>query len=303
MLYWNYLKKLSIITLILIAFTTTGWAASGLSVSPADINVKINSTQLSQEEISVVNIGDSPLNVNITKKRMMKNNAITLYADDGIATWITVDPAQFSLAPKETKKVKVSINIPANLNYTDAMGALIIKGSPVESNQNQSSSGTNLMVKQAPAVLVPVIVGLPGQIIESLGLSSHKSSLLLLNFMPGNFNYNVTNNGTVSENATTTTQINGWFSKHELKSSGTVFPGDNYYFKNTWTPDIYDFGIYTAETNITYGKYGANQTIVQKDNVFVIPVWLIILILLALTVWILRKKDIKSPIVIKRRND
>ena len=290
MLSSNYLKKLSIIALILISLTTACWATSGLSVSPADITVKINSTQLFQEEIAVANIGDSTLNVTITKKRMMKNNAYTLYTDDGIATWITVDPAEFTLAPNETKSVKVSINIPSNLNYSDAMGALIIKGNPVET-QTKNSSGTNLILKQAPAILVPVVVGLPGQIIESLKLSNHKSSLLLLNFMPGTFNYNVTNNGTVSENATATTQINGWFSKHQVNSSATVYPGDNYYFKNTWTPDIYDLGMYTAETNITYGKYGTTKTIVQKDNFFVIPVWLIILMILALTVSIIRKRE------------
>ena len=302
MLSSNYLKKLSIIALILISLTTACWATSGLSVSPADITVKINSTQLFQEQISVANIGSSTLNVSIAKKRMIKNNVYTLYADDGIATWITVDPAEFTLAPNETKTITVSLNPPSNINYSDAMGALIITGNPIET-QTKNSSGTNIVLKQSPAVLVPVIVGLPGQIIESLKFSNHNSPLLLLNFMPGTFNYNVTNNGTVSENATATTQINGWFSKHQIKSSGTVYPGDSYYFKNTWTPDIYDLGMYTAETNITYGKYGTTQTIVQKDNVFVIPVWLIILIVLALTVWIIRKKEIKSPIVIKRRDD
>jgi len=125
MLFGSYIKTVGIIALILISFTTVVWGSSGLSVSPGSVNVQIQTPQVVQGTISVFNI-DSPLDITINSKRVMKNSTTTLYADDGIATWITVNPAQFSLAPGEQKTVSYSINIPNNVNYYDAMGALQI---------------------------------------------------------------------------------------------------------------------------------------------------------------------------------
>jgi P pilus assembly chaperone PapD len=153
MLSRNYLKTAGIVALILISLTTAVWGNSGLSVSPGGINIQIQTPQVVQGTISVSNIGDSPLNVTMNTTRIMKNSTTTLYADDGIATWITVNPAQFTLAPGEQKTVNYSIKIPPNVNYYDAMGGILIVGTPPKSNNNQTG-GITTQVKQAAAVLV-----------------------------------------------------------------------------------------------------------------------------------------------------
>ncbi|WP_048190431.1 hypothetical protein [Methanobacterium sp. SMA-27] len=267
-------------------------------MSPGKIDIKMQSPQVFTGEISVSNIGDSPLNVKVNKKRMMKNATTTLYADDGIATWINVDPAEFTLAPNEKKNIKYTITVPTNVNYYDAMGALQIVGTPTNSANNQTGSITT-QVKQATAVVVPITLGFPGQIIESLSLISNNVPSVLISLMPSNLAYNVKNNGTVQAKMTNNVTVTGLFENQKIQTNGTVFPGDSYTLKTQWTPGFFDMGLYNVESNIKYGRDQQTQNLQTKNTILVSPVWIIILILLIVTIWIIRKKDIKSPLRIK----
>ncbi|MCZ3367171.1 MULTISPECIES: carbohydrate-binding protein [Methanobacterium] len=277
-------------------------SGAGLLASPAKFNINLNSSQTFTGSVNVQNTGKGTLQVSIDKKREQNNGKITLFADDGIAQWISVDTTNITLNPGETKTINFKVTAPSTINYSDAFGVLVIKATPV-SKQSSSNNGIAVVVKQGVELLIPLIVGLPGPITESIGLSGQDIPWLLLTYMPGNFNYHIKNNGTVMENVTADSQINGWFNNYNIKTSGKVYPGNDYYIQNTWTPDIYDFGVYTVETNLTYGQYNGTKTITQKDNMIVIPIWLIILILVILATWIMRKKGVKSPIVIQRRKE
>jgi Predicted membrane protein len=277
-------------------------SGAGLLASPAKFNVNLNSSQTFSGSVNVQNTGNGTLQVTIDKKRELNNGKLTLLADDGIAQWISLDTTNITLKPGETKTISFTVKAPTTINYKDAFGVIVIKAIPLN-NQNNSNNKISVVVKQGVELLIPIIVGLPGPITESISMLGHDVPWLLLTYIPGDFNYHIKNNGTVMENVTVNSQINGWFNSYDVKTSGKVYPKNDYYLKNTWKPDIYDFGVYTVETNLTYGQYNGTKTLTQKDNVVVLPIWLIILILLALTVWILRKKGVKSPVVIKRRKE
>lgn len=277
-------------------------SGAGLLASPAKFNLNLNPSQTISGSVNVQNTGKGALEVTIDKKRELNNGKVTLFADDGIAKWISVDTTNMTLNPGETKTINFKVTAPGTINYSDAFGVLVIKATPV-SKPNGSSNGISVVVKQGIELLIPVIVGLPGPVTESIGISGYEVPWLLLTYMPGNLNYHIKNNGTVMETVTAYSQINGWLNNYDVKTSGKVFPGNDYYLKNTWTPNIYDFGIYTVETNLTYGQYNGTKTVTQKDNIVVIPIWLILLILVIFAAWIIRKKGVKSPIVIKRRKE
>lgn len=275
-------------------------SASGLLATPAKFNVNLNSSQTFTGSVNIQNTGSEALQVTIDKKREQSNGKITLFADDGIAQWITVDTTNTTLNPGETKTISFTVTAPNNINYNDAFGVLVIKAAPA-TGQSNSTNGISVVVKQGVELLIPIIVGLPGPITESVEPLGHDVPWILTTYMPGNFNYHVNNTGTVTENVTADSQVKGWFSNHDINTSSNVYPGDDYYLQNTWKPDIYDIGIYNVETNITYGQYNGTKTITQNNSVFVLPIWLIILIILAVVIWILKKKGVKSPIVIKKR--
>ena len=76
--------------------------------------------------------------------------------------------------------------------------------------------------------------------------------------------------------------------------TGSVYPGDNYYLLSKWTPDFFDMGFYDVKATMNYGDLGDPKTAVVTDKVFVFPIWIIILIVLAVAIWVIRKKDLSK---------
>jgi hypothetical protein len=48
-----------------------------------------------------------------------------------------------------------------------------------------------------------------------------------------------------------------------------MYPGDNYVFKNQWTPEFFDMGFNTVESNIQYQREAQDQNLTSKNTVFV----------------------------------
>ena len=295
----NNNQVLSLLIIIILSAFLLPVSGSGLSVTPAKFTVDMDPSQSFSNTVTIQNSGNEPFQIEITPKREQTNGIVEIYSDDGIATWISVETNNFILNPGETKNVAFTINAPAQFDYNDAKGVLMITGTPVSSQDNSNSA--SFKIHQGIEIAVPINVGLPGPIIESISLLDYNTSPFLLTYMPGIFNYHIKNNGTVTEKVNASTQIKGWFNEYQTSSTGEVIPGDENYLKNSWEPDIFDFGLYSVETNITYGKYGSIQNIMQKNDFFVLPIWLIIIVLLIILAVVIRKKEIKSPIVIQRR--
>ena len=297
----RFLKIFPVIAVIVLVLSLIGSvAAVGILASPGGFKVEFNGGPTTYSgQVTVENIGNETLDVKITPKRMQKDDIHLLFSDVGIAQWISVNPANFTLAPNGKKVVSFTVKVPSNVNYFDAAGALVIDGYPQQSQKTINQNSAVLNVKQVPELVVPVIVGLPGQIIESLQMLGHSAPTVLLSFMPGDFTYQLNNNGTVVANMTGNIEINGLLSKHNVSVDGSIYPGDNYTISTSWTPDFFDFGLYNAKTTINYGRYHQTQTLQTDDTILVIPVWLIIIIILAIAIWIIRKKEIESPINIK----
>jgi hypothetical protein len=259
----------------------------------------LSNSQSGSGQILVKNIGNDSINVTIDKKRLLKDSSHLELIDNGIADWITLNPpTSFSLKPGETKTISFKITAPAQFNYYDAVGAITINGLPVPPGGSNSSTPI-FNIQQGVQLVIPVIVGLPGPIIESLQMIQHSAPTVLLSYMPGDFVYQLNNNGTVYANMTGNIEINGLLSKHSVPIQGGVYPEDNYTLTAQWTPGFADFGLYSADTNINYGRYQQDKLLQVHDTILVIPVWLILIIILALGIWIIRKKEIQSPINIK----
>ena len=172
---------------------------------------------------------------------------------------------------------------------------LIIKGTPT-TNPTNNSIINQLVLKHGIELGIPVSVGLPGPIIESLQLTGHETPSTLLSFMQGDFQYTVHNDGTVKESMNANTQINGWFQSYNIPlKSGTIYPGDDHYIMGSWEPGITDIGFYHVKTTINYGQL-QNKTLTTESDIFVLPIWLIILIILIITVMVLKNRGLMPKV-------
>ncbi|AAB84566.1 unknown [Methanothermobacter thermautotrophicus str. Delta H] len=155
--------------------------ATGLWASPADFRYNLKPGDSVSGEVTVRNIGKEEVSVNVTKKRLLMDSVNLVYSDRGIAQWITIEGnTTFRLKPGESRKIRFTVNAPGKINYLDAAGALVIRGVPV-----QNAATGQIQIVQGVELVVPIYVGLPGPIIESLKLEDHKAPTILLSFMPG----------------------------------------------------------------------------------------------------------------------
>ena len=284
----------ALLTVILIFGSIAPSIATGLWASPADFRYNLKPGQSVSGEITVRNIGKEEVNVNVTKKRLLMDSVNLVYSDRGIAQWITIEGnTSFKLKPGESRKIRFTLNAPGKINYLDAAGAIVIKGLPV-----QNVTG-GIQIVQGVELVVPIYVGLPGPIIESLKLEDHSAPKVLLSFMPGKFTYLLKNTGTVQANMTGAIELTGITGTQRVPIEGVVYPEDNYTLIETWKPGWIEFGPYIAKTKINYSRYHQTKTIETSDTVIVIPAWLIILIVLGAAIWVIRKKEIEPPISIR----
>ncbi|MGZ7135613.1 MAG: hypothetical protein ACXVHY_07020 [Methanobacterium sp.] len=274
--------------------------AGGLYASPSYFKYNMNDTKTVNGQLLIVNPGPEDMNVVIDKKRLLRDNINLAFSDTGIANWITLnEPTNFVLKSGEQRTISFTVNAPSQFNYNDAVGAILVNGEPLQVGQAGNTTATAMANKQTIELIIPVIVGIAGPIVDSLQLSAHSAPIVLLSFMPGDFTYHVKNNGTVYANMTGNIEINGLIGSTKVPVDGGVFPEDDYYLSSKWIPGFADFGIYNAKTIINYGRYQQDQVLQTNDTILVIPVWLIFILLLGFAGWIVRKKEIKMPFKIK----
>lgn len=278
------------VSVILLISIVSECMAAGVVVSPTRFEFRGAGTH--SGKITVSNPYHEVAFITVTPKRILKDKRNLLLMNDGVAGWIRVQNGSFTLKPGERREVNFQVNVPENYDYRDAVGALVVTSTSRAGTL--AGKGTSVTLKQATEVIVPVVIGLPGQIRESLSIESFRGPSVLLGLMPGRFSYTLKNRGNVYENFTSTLRVSGFLS-HTVNSDGGFYPGDSYTDEVTWTPGILDMGIYQATINVDYGRYSSQKTLVADRTLFVIPVWLIVLLVLIVTVWFLRSRKPRIP--------
>ena len=175
------MKKFTIIILTLFLMGSIGSvAATGLLVSPGSYDLKMATPQEYQGTLLIENIGKNTINVTIDKKRLQMDNINMIMSDVGIATWISVNQTNFLLEPKQKKTITFTVNVPQDVDYYDAMGALVVRGYPLKKSTSSGQNGPNMQVQQVPEIVVPISVGYPGKISGITGTFGSQYPLIFI---------------------------------------------------------------------------------------------------------------------------
>ncbi len=295
----NINKLLFLILISIISLSSLGLVFSASQEESYSFKYNLKPSQTVNGQLTITNTKNTPFNVSISKKKLLFDSNHLIYSDEGIAQWITVNPTNFILNPGESKSIKFNVSAPSKINYSDAVGALIIMKTPIVTQIQKKESNSNFNIQLATEIVVPIVVGLPGQIVESLQLTEHKAPIILLGLLPGDFIYKLKNNGTVYANMTGNMEIKGITGSENVQFDGGVYPEDEIVLTKQWTPGLADLGLYNVKTTINYGRFQQDKIIETNDTILVIPVWLIIILLLTISIWIIRKKDGNIPIKIE----
>lgn len=215
-------------------------------------------------------------------------------ADDGLASWIQINPA---LAIKKDQEIKVpySISIPKDADPGGYFAAIFFSTVPT----NGAKGDVSLGAKIGSLVLLHVN-GTVKQDAHILGFTSDKFSYTAL---PATFSYRFNNNGGDRINPTGDLTIRDtlFITAKKLSanpSQGNVLPGSIRKFNVVWgdetvkeTPknffaaagyqwDNFALGLYSARLSLSYGS---NSTVHATRWIIVFPWQLVIILIIIIT--------------------
>ena len=127
-----------LLVLLLSLLSSPTLAQGGIKVSPTKVDLVIGSGQMVEEVINVENQGDRVARIHVYAMDFAidKENSFAFYEPGhqsySCARWLTLDEAEFDLTPGESKKVKVTVSVPDEVEPGGHYAALFFETAPVE---------------------------------------------------------------------------------------------------------------------------------------------------------------------------
>ncbi len=240
----SYNKKVSIILILLISFTSSAYA--GFTISPARIEETVTPGKITKGFIEIKNVGEEPVKLAVNPRYwyLAKENE-HIEIDD----WLKFKPGEFSLKPDEEKKVLYKIKAPKQ-----AKGMLMTMNAFIP----QDEEGKTLTVIQS----VPLYVILDGtDIIEgeiastiikqgSKNKGSSESSVRFLCVLKNLGNIHLRPQGEINIQD----KYGKLIKQLIIEKHRPIFPGSEEFYWADWNDFQLEPGIYTAYFNVDAHK-------------------------------------------------
>jgi hypothetical protein len=265
---------------------------SGLTVSPLTLEVTVKPGEQLRREVKVDNVTDRTLSLQAAPRNFIASGETghpqitdenTPYS---LASWVTITPVQFTLAPKSSTKVTYVINVPVNAEPGGHFGSITVKTVPSQ------ESGSVAIVQEVGSL---VLLRVPGDIKESADIESFKATPGFSEKGPIDLELRLKNTGNVHFRPNSTVTITNLFGHKvaELKyEQGNVLPQSVRRFDTTWRPAGL-WGKYAATVTVVYGEH--NQVLQQTTHFWGAPYkltlgLLILLLILILLIYLNRRR-------------
>ncbi len=176
-----------------------------------------------------------------------------------ISRWITFEPREFSLEPREQKNVRFTVDVPENANPGGHYAGLIAGSGEAE------IEGTGVTLTQRIASLVLLTV--PGEMVEDLSTVDLSTSQNYYEYGPVTFSSRFRNEGTVHLRPEATITVEDLFGREVAEipvEPRNVLPDATRRVDSKWDENRL-WGIrYTATLN---GVYGMDEAALNSEKV------------------------------------
>ncbi len=279
-----------------------------MSLNPSERELELEPGKTYESSVGVSNIGRLPFDVHASVSPYYVNEedytpdfeADTAYTH--LNTWITLEKDTYHLEPGQSVKVNFTVKVPEGIAGGGQYAAImLLSDSGVEEDAAVKVQGQ----------LAAIIYG------HVDGADVVKDGELVAHSLPGfmfshdfSASETVKNNGNVDFRVKQTMTVTDFFSNREVVNAdsindqgqmmgyntSTVLPGTQRTVKLTWT-NAPKLGLFNVKQEISF----LDQNYSYTQTVFICPIWLAILIVLAivgLIVWIVlkvRKRKQKQP--------
>jgi len=194
-----------------------------------------------------------------------------------LASWLTLMPAENSLASEETATVNVLIEVPEDALPGGHYAMIYHRLADTTDNGTNSGSG----ISQRVGTLLYVMV--QGNINEEAYITLFDWPKFLENG-PVNFSLNIDNESDIHINTQPVIKIYNLFGKEVSNitlEAKNIFPKTERSFSGTWNK-VWGLGYYKAVVEAVYGNQG--QVMTATAGLFLVPVKLILLVLIIILI-------------------
>ena len=286
------LASIALVITSLIAPASAFADTQGFTMSPMQQKIVINPGDSFTSSVKISNPGLNDKNVSYTitvEPFYVDNDYKTIFTEDGmsynqIVKWITVDsPLTGTLTPNESTEIHYTINVPSDAPAGGQYAAIVATASANDPN-------TSMSIQERQAIAHTIFAEITGKTIrQGEILDASVPSFLTSGDIIGSST--IRNTGNVHGNATYTMQISSVFGGGIVYSNvddpeiRTIVPDRTLTNEITWngTPPI---GLF----NVTYTAQFEGVTKEVSKLVIICPVYLIILIIVAvaaLIIWLI----------------
>ena len=257
-------------------------ATAGFSVSPPVITLTADPGKSVTGTVKVTNLSDNALSLGVDKSYFAakgEEGEVDLQTIDNnysLAPWFNISAAAFSIAPKTTKEVKFSVDVPSSAEPGGRYGSLIFHTNPSALAPGQSGAA----IKQQLATLI--FLRINGAANEKLRIESFAADNQYYEYGPINFTTRIRNQGNVHEKPSGTIVIKNMIGLKVATlplEEKYVIPNSVRKLSNTWKSH-WGIGKYTAQATVN-GPNSAKLSATTSFIIFPYKVVLAILLILA----------------------
>ncbi|MEA2020526.1 MAG: hypothetical protein U9M98_02290 [Patescibacteria group bacterium] len=246
---------------------------AALGVSPVIIELILERGRSTEKKITVFNITNFPLPVKGNTESFFVLEDVEPGAEEifDVSSWVSIEPADFILQPREHKEVKISIDVPPEAEPGGHYASIYFQPLiPVEVLSPQ----TAFLTARVGTLGFFVV---QGEIVEKAELGELEVRTLQ-QFGPVDFKFPIRNAGNVHLLPAGEVIITGFLGNEKEKleiSPSAILPQTTKEITAQWDKK-YLFGKFSVEVNISYGS--ENKKLVAGPVDFWVVPWLSLLI-------------------------
>jgi hypothetical protein len=242
----------------------------GLSVSPPTFELTANPGDKVSNKVQIENLHDYPVKIAIDRRNFTaigEEGAVGLTEEEttfSLATWISIDPKEDTIAPHSTKVYSFTVDVPLMAEPGGHFGSIIFRTIPTAQVE-----GSGATVAQEIGSLI--LLRVSGNTKEEAAIDSFNASKSFYEYGPVNLEARIENKGNVHVKPTGTITITNMLGQKVATiplDSKNVLPGAVRRLDNTWDTK-WRFGRYTATLVMVYGKDQTQRATVT--NFVVLP--------------------------------
>lgn len=251
--------------------------SAGVSINPATIEESTDPGERYETSLEITNRSDFEQTYYLFTRDIVgvRDGNSPEFADEGqeltgyeLSTWVTLPEGAITLAPEQSQRIPVIIDVPDNATPGSHFGGVFVSVEPPKLRTVGASVGYEV------ASIISIKVS--GDAVVNAQIREFSTEKIIHGSTNVKFNVRVQNSGSVLVRPIGPLEVynmfgNQVYSKIFNESQGGVFPGVIRTFEDNWTDKNPGFGRYQAVLSLVYEADGGNRTIDATVSFWILP--------------------------------